>query len=261
MRNFVRNLAKKILGKNRFAFPWYDSPWLSNYLDFRHKLKKKFPYQLERFDKSMEVFRTPMNYKIKKFESIFDQEKLLEIKRLIKELKKGKLEAHEIQNFGRFVVHNHEYFNQLQKELTDFVSQAVGEEVELNYNFLSLYSKMGVCKVHMDAPVAKWTLDVCIDQSRVWPIYFSKIEPWPEAKKYQKQKDWSARIKNGRKFIAHNMEPGDGVIFSGSSQWHYREAIKNPQKNDFCHLIFFHFIPKGTKQLLKPENWEKEFCR
>ena len=31
----------------------------------------------------------------------------------------------------------------------------------------------------MDAPDAKWTLDLCNEQSDAWPIHFSRIMPWP----------------------------------------------------------------------------------
>ena len=32
------------------------------------------------------------------------------------------------------------------------------------YNFLSLYTQLDICEPHMDAPKAKWTLNVCIEQ-------------------------------------------------------------------------------------------------
>jgi hypothetical protein len=63
----------------------------------------------------------------------------------------------------------------MQRELVARVSDLVGEEVEPSYNFLSLYTRMGIFEPHLDAPSAKWTLDICIDQSEPWPIYFSQI--------------------------------------------------------------------------------------
>ena len=75
------------------------------------------------------------------------------------------LEKQELFNFGRLVVHDHPYFNQIQNTMTDLVSEIAQEPVEAYYNFLSLYNNLGVCEVHMDALSAKWTLDVCINQS------------------------------------------------------------------------------------------------
>ena len=59
----------------------------------------------------------------------------------------------------------------------DLVSGLVGEAVEASYNFLSLYAGAASCAVHMDAPSAKWTLDICIDQSRLWTIEVSDVVP------------------------------------------------------------------------------------
>jgi hypothetical protein len=79
------------------------------------------------------------------------------------------LELHEARTFGRFVVHDHPYFTELQQHIVPLVSAAVGEPVEAAYNFLSLYGGLGVCPPHMDSPEAKWTLDLCLNQSAPWP--------------------------------------------------------------------------------------------
>lgn len=152
------------------------------------------------------------------------------------------------------------FFVQLHAKVIDFVSEAVGEEVESSYNFLSLYNNFGVCAVHMDAPIAKWTLDVCIEQSEPWPIYFSQVRPWPEDFICE-TRDWEACIKNDpeNQFTAYLLQEGEAIIFSGSSQWHYRERISKTQQQNYCYLIFFHFHPTGQRKIFYPKNWANLF--
>jgi len=144
--------------------------------------------------------------------------------------------------------------------MTARVSALVGEEVEPCYNFFSMYWAMGICPVHMDAPQAKWTVDICIDQSDIWPIHFSRILPWPEPKDSYPD-DWQAQIKSDPTlgFQSFELHPGNAIIFSGSSQYHYRDRIKNEAGKGFCNLIFLHYVPKGTNVFTDPENWAEYF--
>jgi hypothetical protein len=174
-------------------------------------------------------------------------------------LNKSELEQHELLRFGRFVVHDYDYFTQLHQLITPLVSDLVGELVEPIYNFLSLYNNLGVCRVHMDAPYAKYTLDICIDRSDPWPIYFSQVQEWPEH--FHNRSNWEQSIETdpANIFTAHDLSPRQAVIFSGSSQWHYRKRIPQKIDNNFCHLLFFHFTPKGMADKIDPHNWATLF--
>jgi hypothetical protein len=112
----------------------------------------------------------------------------------------------------------------------------------------------------MDTPEAKWTLDVCIDQSGPWPIWFIQIRTWPRLGEYQGE-DWARQIRNDPKnvFTEQVLLPGEGLIFSGSSQWHFRDPISGPPGQSFCHLVFFHYIPAGSRELLLEKNWSRLF--
>jgi hypothetical protein len=160
------------------------------------------------------------------------------------------------------VVHDHPFFTELQQRATPWVSELVGEPVEARYNFLSLYTSKGVCAVHLDAPEAKWTLDLCIDQAAPWPIYFSDVQPWPDSvAEAWRNEGWENNIKQTRslKFSSYTLQPGQAVIFSGSGQWHYRDPMPAAGGKQFCTLLFFHFIPKGTAELIRPKNWARLF--
>src|SRR5206468_530714 len=118
------------------------------------------------------------------------------------------------------------------------------------------YGNLGVCPPHMDSPEAKWTLDLCVGQSTPWPIYFSQVCPWPEsASDTWRDGDWEEQIKRSPslRFTSYTLEPGQAVVFSGSSQWHYRDAIPAGRGRKFAELLFFHFVPKGSAALLRPE--------
>ena len=58
---------------------------------------------------------------------------------------------------------------------------------------------------------------------------------------------------------SHSLEPAEALFFSGSSQWHYRDRLAHPQANSFCTLLFFHFLPKGMKEIVRPETWPTLF--
>lgn len=247
-------------------YPWYDSIWLNEYSRAKGIICKVKPEALAAFEDAMRVFRTRPDFGVTAFERLFDDDTMEEIRRVVSNLKPTDFEVHEARQFKRFIVHDHPYFTELQQRLTHLVCEATGELVEPNYNFLSLYSAMGVCPVHMDSPEAKWTLDLCLNQSEPWPIYFSQIQPWPEIDPDSEPPawlagDWEQSIKHApsSNFQAHSMEPGQAILFSGSSQWHYRDAMSVPSRKSFCDLLFFHFVPLGTKELLKPVNWAHHF--
>ena len=112
----------------------------------------------------------------------------------------------------------------------------------------------------MDEPLAKWTLDVCIDQSQEWPIYISKRVSWPDAE----QVDFDTYLRSIKQdasleFMPYVLAPREALVFSGSSQWHYRDRMEQRNKNNYCHLIFFHFRPKGSYELVTPRCWADKF--
>lgn len=243
-------------------YPWYDAVWLTAYARAKSIITDRRPEDLARFMDAMLVFRTPPDFRVQHIPRLFDADTLADIKRVVGSIKPTDYEMHEARQFGRFVVHDLAFFNALQETLVPMVAEAVGEPVESSYNFLSLYSSLGVCAVHMDAPLAKWTLDCCLDQSGPWPIYFSQVQPWPESPADEwVGGDWAERIKRApsNSFSTHALQPGEAVIFSGSSQWHYRDAIPQAAGRQFCDLLFFHFIPRGTKELVRPKNWARLF--
>jgi hypothetical protein len=241
-------------------FPWYDSIWLSQYVAAKTCLGEVCPQRLPGFVSALAPLKTRPDFQVQQLRQVLGGDVVSGIKELIGSLPADKLELHEVSGFGRFVVHDQPALGALQASMVDLVSDRVGEAVEASYSFLSLYTKLGRCPVHMDAPSAKWTLDICIDQSEPWPLHLSQTVGWPE-EFASHGGDWSEQIKldSGHVFTAYTLEPGDAVIFSGASQWHYRDSLSRAGGPSFSTMLFFHFIPKGMRDLVSPENWGRIF--
>lgn len=242
-------------------YPWYDSLWLARYTRAKAIIRKVRPEALPTFVNAFRVLHTRPDFEVRQFDRIFDDDILGEIRRVTATLRPADLELHEARRFGRFVVHNHPFFLELQERVIPLVSEAVSESVETGYNFLSLYGGRGVCAPHLDSPQSKWTLDLCLSQSAPWPIYLSQVRPWPESETEWPQADWEAQVKrsSSHRFTPYTLHPGQAIIFSGSSQWHYREEIPKTNSRPFCDLLFFHFIPQGAGELLRSQNWARLF--
>jgi hypothetical protein len=241
------------------SLPWYDSYWHSSYINAKTFLAQNHPEKLDDFIERFEILQTRKDYKPVLLENIISLDLHEKIKLFVKSIDQSDFKKYEFIQFGRLIKHNLPLFNEIQETLVERVSEIVGEEVEVSYNFLSLYNVLGVLHPHMDAPSAKWTLDYCIDQSDVWPIYLSKVVPW--ASNFNYPENWAEQVKSNpeNEFREFHLTPGKAVLFGGSSQWHYRERIAKENGNIYCQLVFFHFIPKGTSELCYPEKWSSIF--
>jgi hypothetical protein len=242
-------------------FPWYDSSWLASYVRAKAYIAEHQPRRLEEFVHAFDVLRTDPGFEIKRIDRIFSSSEHAQLKALIADLPDRDCEKHEVLRFGRGVVHDAPLCTTLQNALVDRMSELVNEPVEPCYNFLSLYNNLGVCAVHMDAPSAKWTLDYCIEQSAPWPIYLSQVRLWPETWSCQPGADWEHAIKNDpeNRFTHYELSEGEAIVFGGSSQWHYRDRIPRLTKSNFCHLLFFHFVPTGARHLTRVTRWAEYF--
>jgi hypothetical protein len=247
----------KLDGKG--PYPWYDSWWLAKYCEAQMIIRRRRPEALADFVRALAPLQTNPGFRTTLLDQPFDAETLDAVRKVVRSLRPSDLELHEARAFGRFVVHDHPMFLELQRRAVPLVSEAVGEPVEASYSFLSLYSTRGVCAVHLDAPQAKWTFDLCIDQSAPWPIHLSDVRPWPDPDELSRYvgDDWQEKIKGSPSLKFSDLTPrvGQAVVFSGSSQWHYRDPIPSADGSAFCTLLFLHFIPRGRADLLDPHHW------
>lgn len=241
-------------------YPWYDSSWLYAYSQAIQIVRDTAPARLGAFEAAFDVLRTRPDFMAATWADCLDAATLAQVRAATASLAPHQLEMHEAGTFGRFVVHDHSFFAQLQAGLADLVGEAVGEPVEPSYNFLSLYGPQGVCPVHMDAPIAKWTVDICVSQTEPWPIHLSRVVDWPVNRAFGA--DWERSIKSGEwaEISTFTLAPGQALVFAGSSQWHWRDPMPatNPGPHH-CDLLFFHYIPRGTRALSDPRRWADLF--
>ena len=230
------------------------------YVSAQSYLRDFYPRRLQDFVSAFAPLRTRRDFQVERLPRMLDDSAVSAIRQLAGSLPLEQLELHEIAGFGRFVAHDQPALARLQASTVGLVSELAGELVEPNYSFLSMYTKLGRCPVHMDAPSAKWTLDICIDQSEPWPIHLSQTVAWPEAFAHDGE-DWSERVKAdpAHVFASYSLEPGDALLFAGSSQWHYRDPLPRAGQAGFSTMLFFHFIPQGTRELVDPANWCRIF--
>jgi len=233
---------------------------LGDYFAAQNILRREAPDRLAEFEDTIRVFRCPADYRVEVARGLFDARWLEQARAIIASIPQDSMKIHELQRFDRFVVHDWPAFTALQESMVDLVSQMAGEAVEPSYNFLSLYTHKGVCEPHLDAPSAKWTLDICIYQNAPWPIQFSQIVDWPGSD-FELGDDWREDIKcdPSLQFRSETLTPGDALLFSGPNQWHYRDPYAQVGGKPHCDLLFFHFVPKGTLELVEPGNWARIF--
>ena len=239
---------------------WYDSAWLAKYIEAKAIVERVAPARLDEFVHGFDVLRAAPDFRQRFVPGFFSPAQIERLRESIREIPREWHQLQEMGNFGRLLVRRWPAFNELQAELVDRVSELAGEAVEPSYNFLSLYTRMGICRPHLDAPSAKWTLDVCIDQSHPWPISFSRVVPWPEtAEQLRAIEPDRVADDPGLGFEQEVLMPGDAILFSGTNQWHYRDALPPFGGKPYCDLLFLHYVPLGTAELIQPKNWARLF--
>lgn len=242
-------------------FPWYDSAWLERYLAARDVVAATAPAKLAQFVDAFRVLRTRPDFRPVVLQRPFEDSDLARVRSAIAGLGPDELQLHEAREFRRYVVHDHPLFTQLAQRAVPVVSAAAGEPVEPAYGFLSLYAPGGVCPAHLDSPEAKWTLDLCIEQTAPWPLQVSRVQSWEEIEATPLAGDWAARVRAspGLGFAAVTLAPGEAVVFSGSAQWHYRDPLPPSGDARGATFLFLHFVPAGTAGLLRPGTWAARF--
>ena len=138
--------------------------------------------------------------------------------------------------FFREVHYNDKFFMSLHLDLfTPLVQKITRKRLKPSYNFLAFYSENdGICPVHLDREQCFVTLDICLSQNHIWPLFVNSIEYSIDQMSSVEQRD---QIKSSS--TKYELSPGDALIYFGTKQPHWRERIT---KGNFCNLIFFHFV-------------------
>lgn len=152
--------------------------------------------------------------------NLIDDNLLSKLQNICTKTRNNKSAIVDSEQFFRSCVHNHPVLRIIHSEIAlNFAKEYFKEDLKPSYVFMSLYEKgKGVCPVHIDRPQCYRTLDLCINQNEPWPIHVQLND------------------KESKTFL---LEPGDALFYSGTDSPHWRERI---QPDNFCDLIFFHFV-------------------
>ncbi len=235
---------------------WYDSNFVRRFEVAKLYLSQVRPDALERFVRGFDVLLPPAGFRNVVIDDLFDAPTREQIREAARSIPAEFLKDYEVRDFGRHIVHDYPLFVELQQQLLPRMSALVGLDLEPGYNFLSLYGGVGRCDPHMDEPGSMFTLDYCIEQSEDWPIWFSKVVDWPTMETMRSWDPQAVKTDPSLEFRPHVLRPGEALLFNGSSQWHYRDAIT---PGGFCNLLFFHYYPAGCKALIWPHLWPHWF--
>lgn len=232
--------------------PWYDAQFLQIFESAKRYLATVRPDTVDGFVEAFAPLRTPRDFRIKQLPQLFDAATVATIRHEVSSLREEDFNRDEVAGFGRTIMRDTAFFTRLQRELVPLVSDLVGTAVEGGYNFLSRYGNTGRCDPHMDSPVCMYTLDYCVDQDVEWPIHFSNVVDWPTAEMLNSFDPATVLADPSLTFEQHVLKPNDAILFAGSSQWHYREAMPAP---GFCTLLFLHYYPAVLRPLLHLTDW------
>ena len=122
--------------------------------------------------------------------------------------------------FNRKQVHNDPIMSVVHLMIIERTEEFLKRKLKPSYNFTSLYFEgAGACPKHTDRPPCRYTVDLCINQKKPWPLF--------------------AVGEDGKEYKSE-LEIGDAMILSGTNHEHWREPMQG--EDNFCHLVFFHFV-------------------
>ena len=237
--------------------PWYDSHFLRRFEAAKLFLANVRPDVRDDFIAGFDALKPPPGFANIVIDDLFDAATKEQIREAVRTMPAAWLKSYEIGDFGRHIVHDYPLFVELQHQLLPRISALIGQELVTGYNFLSLYGGQGRCDPHMDEPESMYTLDYCIAQSHEWAIWFSKVVDWPSLEQIRAYDAQAIKADRALAFRPHVLREGQALLFNGSSQWHYRDAIT---PGGSCSLLFFHYYPAGCYELVWPKLWARHFA-
>jgi len=235
---------------------WYDSHFVRRFEVAKLYLSQVRPDALEAFEHGFDALLPPPGFANIVIDDLFDDAIREQIRDAARSIPSEWLKDYEMRDFGRHIVHDYPLFVDLQQKLLPRISALIGRELVTGYNFLSLYGGSGRCDPHMDEPESMFTLDYCVEQSHEWPIWFSKVVDWPTLDDIRTYDAKAIKADPALAFRPYVLREGEALLFNGSSQWHYRDAIP---PGGSCSLLFFHYYPAGCYELVWPQLWAEHF--
>jgi len=123
-------------------------------------------------------------------------------------------------------IHNEPTAASIHNGLAELVSSIANEDVIASYCYLGYYEGGAVLERHRDRPQCIYNLSVVLD------MYGPKGDPEP----------WPIFLEVDGQPRPVSLQIGDGLLYSGTELWHWREALPKGRRAIVC---FYHFVPRG----------------
>lgn len=144
----------------------------------------------------------------------------------------GLLDYDDGQVEKRSVWPNEPVASYLHHQLVPLLDRIAPDDLQASYAYLAAYHEGAVLERHVDRPQCAWNLSVPLDstpdtdETNAWPIYI-EVDGEPH------------EVRLGL---------GDGVLYRGTDQYHWRNALPAMSTSTLC---FFHFVDKTFAGSLK----------
>lgn len=117
--------------------------------------------------------------------------------------------------------------------LTPMISEIVGRRLLPTYDYLRIYRRGDICRVHHDRRSCEHSLSLTLDYSdeAAWPLEIGRERSEP-----------SARVEpdfGDEEFASIAMRPGDAVLYQGV---HHRHGRTLPNPNSWSAHLFLHWV-------------------
>lgn len=126
----------------------------------------------------------------------------------------------------RAALHNQPTIAAIHQGLAGIVNSISAEPVIASYCYLSCYEEGAVLARHKDRKQCVYNLSLVLDMQNA----HGAPEPWP------------IYLELDGRAEAVLLEVGDGLCYSGTDIWHWRDALPKGQRAIVC---FYHFVPAG----------------
>ncbi|MBL8200626.1 MAG: hypothetical protein JNK40_06610 [Chromatiales bacterium] len=130
----------------------------------------------------------------------------------------------------RSALHNESTIASLHRGLARILSGICGDTVQASYCYLGCYEAGAVLPRHKDRPQCSYNLSLVLDMQDTAPDSSLAAEPEP----------WPIYLEIDGRPEPVLLRVGDGLTYSGTDLWHWREALPPGQRAIVC---FFHFVP------------------
>lgn len=148
-----------------------------------------------------------------KIEDFFPEDIFTSLTKASSMLKKNTFLLDWDEKFNRYAGYDLSLFMSLKDKVEQILKEKLyRSNLEFSFCYYSHYLENGVCPPHKDRKECLWTLNICLEQDFIWPIFI-----------------------DGE---AYHLKPNQALFYQGSELIHWREQNKSGKTCDLCVYCF-----------------------